>query len=276
MPKQVVDKVTITGAGKTTDLQALADLSTNYPFVEWGILLSKSNMGKHPRFPGRAWLHDLFNAVNIYSELHERDRPGMNISGHLCGKWVRDFCKGEWTWTDDLNEHPLYIASMFQRLQLNFHALVHKLDRDKFFAGFGNEPVGDPMLSPFVVGPQKTSRQFIFQLDDVNNSILDEAAADRSSYGHRIDAVPLFDLSGGAGILPSEWPTREGYCGYAGGLSPDNVADQLGLIEQAASGDIWIDVETHVRSEDDKHLDLSKVERFIKNALPWVKEEVRG
>ena len=81
----------------------------------------------------------------------------------------------------------------------------------------------------------------------------------------------LFDLSGGAGTLPKKWPqARNFYCGYAGGLSLDNLSEQLKLIEKSV-GDrtIWIDVETHIRSEDNKVFDLEKAERFLEIAKPY-------
>lgn len=51
-------------------------------------------------------------------------------------------------------------------------------------------------------------------------------------------------------------------CGYAGGLSPDNIAEQLDLID-AAAGDVdyWVDAETHVRTEE--VFDVEKCYRFL-------------
>lgn len=244
--KKIVDRITLTGANEKTEPHDLLAISEEFPFVEWGILLSKANMGSAPRFPGRKWLRKLACA--------EYMRP-MLLSGHLCGRWVRDVCKGKWTFLDDLGE----LAKMFGRVQLNFHAEVHKLDHQQFVGAFRTTG-GAHWAIPYAEGCQ-----FIFQLDDVNDSILDVAKAGG------VDAAPLFDLSGGAGVLPERWPVARGYCGYAGGLSPENVAEQLALIERAAGdGPIWIDVETHVRSENDRIFDLDKVRAFIQNALPWV------
>lgn len=81
---------------------------------------------------------------------------------------------------------------------------------------------------------------------------------------------PLFDKSGGAGILPNEWPVAEGYAGYAGGLSPDNVEHELMRIQEARNGyPVWIDAETKLRSDDDKVFELYKVEEFVTRAYPW-------
>ena len=85
-------------------------------------------------------------------------------------------------------------------------------------------------------------------------------------------------MSGGAGILPNAWPqARDCYCGYAGGLSPDNIEEQLPEIEKVAGeGPIWLDMETHVRSEDDRQFELAKVRQVLKKTDPWVaKKEAR-
>jgi phosphoribosylanthranilate isomerase len=49
-------------------------------------------------------------------------------------------------------------------------------------------------------------------------------------------------------------------CGYAGGLSPDNVESQIKLIRKVASH-FWIDAETGLRTNGE--FDLTKVEQFI-------------
>jgi len=240
--KQIIDRVTITGADASVDPTDLVALSKRFPFVEWGILLSKSQEAS-PRFPSKTWLRRLH-------ELSQTEE--LLLCGHICGKWVRDICDGAWTILYDCKE----FEDMFARFQLNFHAQVHKLDREKFLQGFDNERL--------------YFRQIIFQLDDVNNDILDVARA------AEIDAVALFDTSGGVGRLPESWPTaRDFYCGYAGGLSPENLnAQLLSISKVAGEGPIWIDVETRVRSEDDQILDLDKVVKFLEIAEPWVAQGV--
>ncbi len=88
-----------------------------------------------------------------------------------------------------------------------------------------------------------------------------------------IQAFPLFDLSGGIGLLPKEWPEQQPnqYCGYAGGLSPDNLQKEMERISEVATGLIWIDAETLLRSENDTVFNLGKVRRFLEAAKPWVK-----
>ena len=82
----------------------------------------------------------------------------------------------------------------------------------------------------------------------------------------------LFDSSGGKGRLLEKWPNSIENCGYAGGLAPDNVKEQLCLINSLVGKNvpIWIDAESSLRGYD--QFDLGKVEEFLINSLPFVTE----
>lgn len=241
-----LDRVTITGADNSIPAHDLVQLSMEYPFVEWGILVSKSNEGA-PRFPSGDWISHL---------LSKCEGEQVKLSLHVCGRWVRSLLVGN-------NEIPPFMLShQFQRVQLNFHAERVGCEPRRLHAAL-------LALKP---------RQFIFQIDGAYGNAHLEALYGENETSY-VDAVPLFDISGGAGVLPGDWPKpqymetpeQHVYHGYAGGLSPDNLADQLPRIGEAA-GDcrIWIDVETHVRSPNDVVFDLHKVERFLQIAKPFV------
>jgi len=240
----ILDRVTVTGADNSIHPNDLVDLSKRFPFVEWGILLSKSQEGSK-RFPTVEWIDRLLEVAVLEFP------DSVKLSGHLCGAWVRDLCRGGSAFSIDRPS----LSHCFDRLQLNFHAEAHEINPDAFVAGLRN-------LEP--------EQGFIFQFDDVNNALLDAARQ------AGIQAAPLFDTSGGAGVLPGTWPKPVGeYCGYAGGLSPENLDAQLRLIDQVAdTARVWIDVETRVRSNDDAQFDLGLVERFLLMAKPWVAEGV--
>lgn len=75
----------------------------------------------------------------------------------------------------------------------------------------------------------------------------------------------LFDRSGGHGRVPLEWPVHPGrLVGLAGGISPDTVDAVLAAID--ASGPVWLDMETGVRT--DERLDLDKVEAVLARIFP--------
>lgn len=237
----MITKVTITGADNSINPVDLLVLSYKYPFVEWGILVSKNNYGTN-RFPSIEWLYTLENAKNFY--------PSMKLSCHICGKYVRDLCSGSASTIEDLWE----FWYMFDRIQLNFHNISHKVNEDFI-----------DLLS------EHMDKEFIFQFDDVNNQIINAV------HEAGINCSALFDTSGGNGILPTEWPDHLGKikCGYAGGLSPDNLKEQIRLIGLKTRGfKIWIDMESHVRSNNDYQFDLKKVEECLKIAEKFIEPEI--
>ncbi len=231
-----LDRVTVTGADDSIEPEALVALTEKYPFVEWGILFSGSRQGG-PRYPSDGWISKL-----MHSAMQNR-LP--SLCAHLCGKWVRDLVlEGQSTWWEKYRSY----SAIFNRVQLNFHGQFHK-------AGKG-----------FPAKLRSFGHDFILQHDGVNDETI-------LKLGAELPVFPLFDRSGGAGVLPASWPKPIWkYQGYAGGLSPENIEDELHrILDAAGESRIWIDVETRVRSEDDSLFDLHKVEVFLKRCQPFVR-----
>jgi phosphoribosylanthranilate isomerase len=234
----MIKTITVTGADDSVkDIEDLFDTTAEYPLVEWGILLSKSSMGR-PRFPSYIWLNRLADACF-------RNPNRLNLSAHICGRWVREmFFEGK---TEIFDLLPMH---MFKRIQFNFHAREHKVNKEAFKE---------------LLRTKLQNYELIFQFDGVNDKLI----AYPILYG--IKAYCLYDKSGGAGIVPKEWPRATRYSGYAGGLSPENVVKELERINKARNGHpVWIDAETKLRSEDDKVFQLDKVKEFLKQAYPWI------
>jgi len=231
---------TMTGANDLTVHSDLDMLSQHYPFVEWGILVSQSQTGS-ARFPKHEWIRD-FTRLNM----------SIKKSLHVCGKWVRDICAGDWTLPKGLVDWR-----RFQRVQLNFHACSHTVTEECLMmlrAKSNDTHDGDK------------EHQFILQLDGVNDAILEKMRA------YPIDAVPIFDKSGGAGVVPDSWPKPFPgmLCTYAGGLGPDNLKDELKRIEEVVGdAEIAVDMERKIRSTDDEIFDLKKVEKCLKAIRPY-------
>jgi len=238
MPKKIVKVVTVTGADDSIRPEDLIPIAQEFPFVEFGVLLSKKQQGRN-RFPSEEWLDKLAALKLVQKE-------NLTLSGHICGRWVKELCLGETNFFEDFG--PTW--GMFNRFQLNFHAEPHPVDQKKL-AG--------------IIRQCFALRPVIFQLDDVNDNLFYAMLWQARSI------LSLFDVSHGAGILPKSWPRQvDQYCGYAGGLSPDNLAGEMERIVRVTIGQIWIDAETRLRSDNDKLFDLAKVRRFLAAAKPWV------
>jgi hypothetical protein len=227
-----LDRVTITGADDSVDPRELGELAAEFPFVEWGILVSASSEGA-PRFPTRQWVGRLVDNLG----------PEVRLSLHVCGRWVRDLMVGR-----DSLLREWGAVDRFQRLQLNFHARHH-----------------DVLVFPAADLLRRLGKQVIVQMDGTSN----EGLLWLFRVDHGLDCAPLFDTSGGAGVVPASWPrpfSSIDYHGYAGGLGPETLLPELFRIADAV-GDgearIWIDMERRVRTEDDSALDLGKVRRVL-------------
>ena len=82
----------------------------------------------------------------------------------------------------------------------------------------------------------------------------------------------LFDASGGRGISPDTWraPVMPNHkMGYSGGLSPENVADNLDKINMVlpVGYNTWIDAEGKLKDPDTKQFDTLRAEQYIQNAI---------
>lgn len=232
-------KVTLTGADDSIKPERLFELSEKYPFVEWGILLSRNSKGS-ARFPSSSWLMELEALDRTWYESE------LQWSGHLCGGYVREILMGNMKFVEEIGR----AWDIFQRIQINTHGIPHQYDSTEMIAAM-----------------KSTDKEFIFQYDNENTAILTDAI------DNRVNCSTLFDLSHGAGLLPKQWPEpiKGIISGYAGGLSPENVEDQIKLIAEKA-GDIetWIDMETHLRSDNGKVFDLKKCETVLEICKKYI------
>jgi hypothetical protein len=224
--------VTFTGAGDDTPVKEMIEISLDYPMVEWGILLSEQSMGAKSRFPSRAWMGSLAAHLELLG-------VPINLSGHLCGSWMRRLISLGITEEAKAAVGPLW--DYFKRMQINF--------------------VGwEDLVTPFMANALDDDIEWILQ--NRNNDFVMPL----------LEKYPkmqtLFDTSGGRGKLP-EFPWLPHYSrtftGYAGGLNPDNIVEQLKRISEVTKKDteIWIDMESGVRTNE--KFDLQKVKQVLHN-----------
>lgn len=232
--------VTLTGADDNTDILAMSVLSEQYPYVEWGILLSNSKSG-NSRYPSLNWVR----------RLASNKTAGMNCACHLCGSWARDVLQSSFSFMN--ND---FAEILFNRIQLNFGSQLGSiLANQAFWNGINWVDPGKSIL----LGGHWTDRHRFW-----------------SDKLHLYSVCPLFDMSGGKGKSPDLWlkpfeqPSGQPlFCGYAGGLGPENIVAELARIETVVGdAEIWIDMETKLRSED--KFDLGRCEEILKAVKPWI------
>ncbi len=78
-------RVTITGADDAVEPEELAKLSQEFPFVEWGLLCSRSREGT-PRYPSQPWKSAFFGTALLYK---------LRVAAHFCGPLARETMTGE-------------------------------------------------------------------------------------------------------------------------------------------------------------------------------------
>lgn len=242
--------VTLTGVDENTDLDALTALSAQHPFAEWGVLYSQSRAGNDPRYPSLDW-------IARFADLAAQ--RGLNVALHLCGdvvpklgKALLDFDRGNHQcFSDPALREVFDLAGRFDRVQLN--------------GTFAEEDV--PWLRAAIPLLSRTElrTRVILQWNDRNEEICKQA------WGSSALEV-LVDSSGGNGIERTDWPSVGHHfprAGYAGGLGPDNLAEQLPRIAKAASNCAFsVDMESKLRDEHDR-FDLQACARVLQIAAVY-------
>ncbi len=225
---RMIKTVTITGADDFSKPEEIIKLTEEYPTLhtEWGLALSKKREGQ-PQYPSRTWINEFI--------LQSKGQK-LALAGHLCGEWLAELIACEFTYHRDRPD----CWDAFDRVQLNFSKR--------------SWPGGDEFPADLI----NYDKTFIFQMEGVNDKFYNMAMEGQ------VQCYPLFDMSLGNGISPEKWPSplHPYLNGYAGGLGPDNLAEELKKIEEITfNNPIWIDMTTKVRTND--QLDLEKVRRVF-------------
>ena len=224
--------ITFTGIDVRTSAMRVRDLSAAYP-VEWGILFSERNQGRANRYPSLREISKFLSDTDGAESLH--------LSAHICGRYSRDIFSGE-----GMPENMVrYLGNArFSRTQINI--------------ADGETDVEEAAV--------RSERAAAF----ARSILADKAIIQcRGNFPDDPTVDWLFDKSGGAGELPDNGyyagaAYSTAFCGYAGGIGPDNITRVLDLIRQVhvPEKEFWIDMENNVRTGD--WLDLDKCEAVLK------------
>jgi hypothetical protein len=220
-------RITFTGIDEScpiADLFALLDAGCSR--IELGILYSDTRAGAG-RYPGASWIRQTARRIHsVYGRGH--------VALHVCGSAVRRLLRGEAL-------HPdLSVIGGFERIQLNGRFTDEEVGAFRKFVWNLN---GGRVITQFDSNPS---------LHTATGTVYERLCSDGiARHTHQV----LFDASGGRGVVREEWPAHLGgwACGYAGGLGPDNLRDELPRIAAAAGAfPYWIDMESKLRDGVDQ------------------------
>lgn len=248
-------RTTFTGYDCPQDDAAANQLQDQFPFVELGILYHTENHGSG-RYPS------LSNLEHFVQKALRSSTP-RKYALHLCGVGAnRKFIEGQQLFPFPLDWKSF--SRVFGRVQMNI-----------------NLTKGPFQLSDLKKACDTHPQQLIVQYNQSNSTVATLSPDCDNLFF-------LFDASGGRGTTPQQW-TEGGYggpadgavFGYAGGLSPDNIAVELPKIHAVSGGAYWIDMESKVRDELDR-FDLGKCQRvaaevrsfIVKQYVAWADQKV--
>lgn len=220
-----IDKVTITGVDDNVDYKDLVSLQREFPFVEWGVLFSKSKEGQE-RYPSRNWVMGIPEV--------------LNLSAHFCGWHARQV----------LEEQNFGLISLLppnvKRVQLNYNFQQAGPPWNLFKLKEYMREIKNPSV--------------ILQYNKANHTTLDNFMQANIL---PTNIHFLYDSSGGRGkeidrsVLA---PPFVNYTGYSGGITPLNAEDIINNVLEVCKNidhSCWFDMETGVRTNN--KLDLLKV-----------------
>lgn len=238
--------ITCSGANEHLDVRDLLLSFGGKPFVELGIQVCDAKGGVNTE--RYFWLYNLYEAI-------KSSRYLFNVALHLNKDWVERFCEMDFpselvsflTLKTGANDY------FIKRVQLNF-----KVGREK-------SPNVEKLIKAMTYFP---NQRFILSYNESNAEIIEQV------YKSGVVFDCLFDNSFGEGIVPNKRPTPvfSGVLhGYAGGLSPENVRDELDKLSAILPEDeiIFIDAEGKLK-DDNGIFSLSKAQSFFQNASKYL------
>ena len=238
------------------DIYKIIDLTQISPRVEIAVQMHPSKVS--PGTPRYEWFGKLVDYVDL---MHGFERYNVNLAVHVNEQYCEEICRtGKIPaelkpffekYYDSEKKHPVV-----KRWQLNMSkTAVRDINYDAVQKLFADNP----------------KNEFILQYNDRTEQV----AWTLYEMGTKFSL--LYDASGGRGIAPGSW-NRPVYdvvpMGYSGGLSPENVVENLKKISSVVPKhreDIWIDAEGKLKT--DGKFDVELAANYILAAEKWLQNQ---
>lgn len=240
-----LEYITCSDMREYNSIDDIIDLGKKYPMAEFAIQAHPSKFSAY--MPRYVWFDTLMHAARVND---------INLAMHVNSEWRTEICHGN---------IPYEIKRMWDLKRADGTPIIGRIQvningGNKTFRFFANKVADIIRAYPdtkFIFQYTPKQRQRINQLDAQN-----------------VPFSLLFDASGGRGISPDKWraPVMKNHkMGYSGGMSPENVAENLDKINLILPDDYktWIDAEGKLKDPETKQFDVARAEQYIQNALRY-------
>jgi len=241
-----IEKITCSDMREYNEIDDIINLGKKYPMAEFAIQAHPSKFSAH--MPRYVWFDTLMHTARVNN---------INLAMHVNSEWRTEICRGN---------IPYEIKRMWDMRRDNGKPVIGRVQVNinggkGAFRFYANKVFDIIRAYPDI--------EFIFQYTPRQRRRLKKL--------DKMDAPfsMLFDASGGRGISPKMWraPVMSNHkMGYSGGLSPDNIAENLDKINLVVpkNDNIWIDAEGKLKDPTTKQFDPLRAEIYIQNALRWM------
>mmetsp|Transcript_115751 Transcript_115751/g.374022 ORF Transcript_115751/g.374022 Transcript_115751/m.374022 type:complete len:335 (-) Transcript_115751:133-1137(-) len=236
--------LSLSGVDDSVSPRTLCDISQEFSFVEWGVNFRAEKQGKEPRYASLAWLRQL------QEEIDRRQQTGkfapIHFAAHLGGEYCVDVLKG-----DTSLVRTLWEDYGFLRIHLcptRSHG-VNSSQLKKYLSTLKSVIVALPQVE-FVLLVTRETRALTFQL-------MNDCQPNLAFFYDAEEAAALSGASTSRGSAssplrrPPPCPHPGIHCGYGGGLTIENLTDELRRIAQVVNSPkrpVWVDLESGLRS----------------------------
>lgn len=243
-----IEYITCSDMREHNDIDEIIDLGKKYPRAEFAIQAHPPKFS--PSMPRYVWFDTLVHASRVNN---------IKLAMHVNSEYRTELCHGvvpyslRRLWEIERNDGTPVVG----RVQVNING---GNDKYKFYADKVADIIRAYPKIKFIL--QYTPAQYdrILKLDKKH-----------------VPFALLYDASGGRGISPDSWgaPVMPNHqMGYSGGLSPENVIDNLNDINEILPADYstWIDAEGKLKSPDSNGkevFDVKRAEKYIERAYRW-------
>ena len=257
--------ITCSDPREFNDIHDIVNLAQLSPRTEIAVQAHPSKMSVG--MPRNQWFHELLNYVMT-------DKYNVNLAVHVNREWCEQIC--------ETGTFPQELKEMFD--------LCH------------DDKTGCPVIKRWQLNMSRSAVKSIkynklkrlFQTNKDREFILQYNENTRLACGKLYDMGArfslLYDASGGRGISPTVWTMpvfADRAQGYSGGMSPENVSENLQKISTVAvkavtkydernrriyslkeRDDIWIDAEGKLKLDD--KFNIERARNYIINAENWL------